>query len=390
MSSLSNDGVARSPADVRPTLAARRAVAPCAKASCELPGTLSAALRWPPRRRARRLAAGGRSRWPGGRGAGRHLRRPGRGGLARAEGLVERRRRPGRALDTRALPGARHRLPRRQRRRPPGRAPARPTFPSISAYDQAEILRRVARASATSAPLQAIVGASYGGMVALAFAERYPSWCSTSSSISAADRSHPMATAWRSVQRAIVRYAAADTATVPEGLRLARALAMATYRSPEEFAARFGGAADADRRTLPVSGRGLSARARRCVRAPRMFPKRSCACRSRSICIGSMRRASACRRRWSRSVEDQLVPLADMRALQARLGGAGAAGRAFVAVRPRCVPEGRRSTAAGLCTRAGRTGRCAMSQRTLGRPLARCARRSSPTRSTARSCRRSI
>ena len=31
-------------------------------------------------------------------------------------------------------------------------------------------------------------------------------------------------------------------ATAPEGLRLARALAMATYRSPEEFAVRFSGA----------------------------------------------------------------------------------------------------------------------------------------------------
>ena len=38
------------------------------------------------------------------------------------------------------------------------------------------------------------------------------------------------------VQRAMVRYAS-KSGDAPEGLRLARALAMATYRSPEEFAA---------------------------------------------------------------------------------------------------------------------------------------------------------
>ncbi len=47
-----------------------------------------------------------------------------------------------------------------------------------------------------------------------------------------------MSTAWRSVQRAIVRYAISHDEG-PEGLRLARALAMATYRSPDEFVARF-------------------------------------------------------------------------------------------------------------------------------------------------------
>ena len=45
-------------------------------------------------------------------------------------------------------------------------------FPSISSYDQAEILRRVVEHLRAS--FAAIIGASYGGMVALAFAERYP------------------------------------------------------------------------------------------------------------------------------------------------------------------------------------------------------------------------
>ena len=49
-------------------------------------------------------------------------------------------------------------------------------FPSISAYDQAEVLRRVLD-HLEIARLAGIVGASYGGMVALAFAERFEPPC---------------------------------------------------------------------------------------------------------------------------------------------------------------------------------------------------------------------
>src|SRR5690348_10868098 len=75
-------------------------------------------------------------------------------------------------------------------------------------------------------------------MVALAFAERYAELVDRIVVISAAHRAHPMASAWRSVQRETVRALTArgDAAT---GLKIARALAMATYRSPAEFAQRF-------------------------------------------------------------------------------------------------------------------------------------------------------
>ena len=107
-----------------------------------------------------------------------------------------------------------------------GPRPGQTNFPSISTYDQAEVLKRIVE-HLRAASLAAIVGASYGGMVALAFAERYPQLVKHVIAISAADRPHPMATAWRSVQRAVVRYAAKNGDS-PEGLRLARALAMAT------------------------------------------------------------------------------------------------------------------------------------------------------------------
>src|SRR5689334_4768948 len=125
-------------------------------------------------------------------------------------------------------------------------------FPSISAYDQAELLLRLINHLGI-ASLKAIAGASYGGMVALAFGERYPDRVARLIVISAADRAHPMASAWRVVQRRIVKYAI-ESGTPAKGLELARALAMATYRSAEEFAARFGGAArkNDDRFVLPV------------------------------------------------------------------------------------------------------------------------------------------
>src|SRR5690349_8855101 len=113
-------------------------------------------------------------------------------------------------------------------------------FPSVSAYDQAELLLRLINHLGITS-LRAIAGASYGGMVALAFGERYPDRVARLIVISAADRAHPMASAWRVVQRRIVKYAI-ESGTPAKGLELARALAMATYRSAEEFAARFGGA----------------------------------------------------------------------------------------------------------------------------------------------------
>jgi homoserine O-acetyltransferase len=102
--------------------------------------------------------------------------------------------------------------------------------------------------------VHAVVGASYGGMVALAFGERYPDRVARLLVVSAADRAHPMASAWRVVQRRIVKFAI-ECGKPGQGLELARALAMATYRSPEEFAARFAGAPrrkDDERFSLPV------------------------------------------------------------------------------------------------------------------------------------------
>ena len=83
-----------------------------------------------------------------------------------------------------------------------------------------------------------IVGASYGGMVALAFAERYPSRVGQLVVISAPARAHPMAVALRSVQRQSVTLAI-EAGRAEDGVALARQLAVTTYRSAEEFGERF-------------------------------------------------------------------------------------------------------------------------------------------------------
>jgi homoserine O-acetyltransferase len=82
--------------------------------------------------------------------------------------------------------------------------------------------------------IRLFVGASYGGMVGLAFASEFPQSLEQLCVISAAHRSHPMAMAWRHAQQLILK--ALPSAV---GVSLARALAMTTYRSPEEFAERF-------------------------------------------------------------------------------------------------------------------------------------------------------
>jgi homoserine O-acetyltransferase len=86
--------------------------------------------------------------------------------------------------------------------------------------------------------LHAIVGASYGGMVALAFASLYPHRVEKLVVISAAHASHPMATALRAMQRRVVALGI-STERGREALTIARGIAMTTYRTAEEFADRF-------------------------------------------------------------------------------------------------------------------------------------------------------
>lgn len=108
---------------------------------------------------------------------------------------------------------------------------------NVSTHHQADVLDAVLH-DAGIPRLHALVGASYGGMVALAFAERYPDRLERLVVLGAAHRAHPMATALRTVQRRIVELGIAS-GREKEALALARGLAVTTYRSSSEFARRF-------------------------------------------------------------------------------------------------------------------------------------------------------
>jgi len=84
-----------------------------------------------------------------------------------------------------------------------------------------------------------LLGASYGGMVALALALDEPRRVRDLILLCAAHRTHPMATAVRALQRNVTRFAL-ECGREEEGLAFARALAMTTYRSSREFEVRFG------------------------------------------------------------------------------------------------------------------------------------------------------
>lgn len=191
-------------------------------------------------------------------------------------------------------------------------------FPSISAFDQVAVVQQLL-AHLQLDCLHAVIGASYGGMVALAMGERAPQLTQRLVVISAAHRTHPMATAWRCVQRNIVRFSVAR-GDGPEGLRLARALAMATYRSPAEFMQRFSGEPEraAEGFVFPVE-KYLFARGD--AYAASYVPE-SFVCLSESI---DLHRVDPAAIRVPTTLvavrEDQLVPLSDMQELHARLAG---------------------------------------------------------------------
>jgi homoserine O-acetyltransferase len=192
-------------------------------------------------------------------------------------------------------------------------------FPSLSTYDQADALARVLDHLGVPS-LRALIGGSYGGMVALAFAERYPERVGAVCSISAADRAHPMAVAWHSIQRHIVRFAL-ECARPREGLGLARAVALALYRSPEEFAARFPAVPRLEHGqfVFPVEHHLFGQEA---ARLPRLRAEAFLSL-SESLDLHRLDASRICVPTLAVAArEDQLVPLSDVRALVARMPSA--------------------------------------------------------------------
>jgi homoserine O-acetyltransferase len=120
-------------------------------------------------------------------------------------------------------------------------APQMPTpeVYTISTHDQARLVKLVLDDLGID-HVHCFIGASYGAMIGLAFAELYGDFVARLCIISAAHRAHPMATAMRGLQRRLLQFGK-DTGHHHEGISLARQLAMTTYRSEIEFDTRFDG-----------------------------------------------------------------------------------------------------------------------------------------------------
>lgn len=125
-------------------------------------------------------------------------------------------------------------------------APYRMNFPVLHVEDIASAAHAVVTHLGIT-HLHAVVGASMGGMSALAYAIMYPHGVTSLVSISSATRSLPFSIALRSVQREMIRRDPAwkDGYYHPNrppvnGMRLARKLGMITYRSAREWDQRFG------------------------------------------------------------------------------------------------------------------------------------------------------
>ena len=112
---------------------------------------------------------------------------------------------------------------------------------TITTHDQARLVRLLLDQLGVD-KIYSFIGASYGAMIGLAFAEAYPDAVERLCIISAAHRAHPMATAFRGLQRRMLQFGK-DNGKPHEGISLARQLAMTTYRSDAEFAERFDGPA---------------------------------------------------------------------------------------------------------------------------------------------------
>ena len=184
-------------------------------------------------------------------------------------------------------------------------------------HDQAAIIRDALRTIGEEEPA-ALIGASYGGMVILAYAERYRPK-SKLVIFGAGAEPHAMATAQRSLQRQVV--ALGLKAGEPEqALSIARAMGMTTYRTPREFGARFpGGIESGD----PLSGSGpwgyLSARGQAFldVMSPGRFLSLSGSIDRHQVNASAIANDTLV----IAATEDQVVPLEQMSRLAAQLGG---------------------------------------------------------------------
>lgn len=187
-----------------------------------------------------------------------------------------------------------------------------------SSREQAEVLAAILDAIGAERA-DAMIGASYGAMIALAFAEAFPGRVGRLVVVSAADRPHPAATAMRELQRRTVALGLA-TGQGEEALGIARGIAMMTYRTRDEFAERFeGGLAGPDPLGHTDCGDYLRARGRDYpqVMSPERFLSLSASIDRHRVDPGAIDVPVL----LIGASSDQLVPPADMQRLAGALAG---------------------------------------------------------------------
>jgi homoserine O-acetyltransferase len=122
-----------------------------------------------------------------------------------------------------------------------------PENPPVTTDDQARALA-AALDHAGIDRVRAIVGASYGGMVALAFAAAFPRRTARVIAISAAHESDPMSTALRHLQRRVVELGS-SLGRERDALSIARGIAITSYLTPAYFEDSVNGEGDFDARS---------------------------------------------------------------------------------------------------------------------------------------------
>ena len=183
----------------------------------------------------------------------------------------------------------------------------------LTTADFAALLRLALRAAGIER-LAGLVGASFGGMIALAFARQFPDSVGRIAVLCAAHRPSPMAQAWREIQRRILRLAI-EEGRPRDGVALARSLAMTSYRTPEEFAARF------DYRLDGANAVGPYLAARGEDYAAKMTAYRYLALSSAIDRHDERPEEIAARALLIAADSDRLVPLTDVLDMQKRLAG---------------------------------------------------------------------
>ena len=118
----------------------------------------------------------------------------------------------------------------------------------VTTFNQADALAS-ALDHARIRTLHAVVGASYGGMVALAFGAAHRTRCRRLVVISAAHESDPLATALRHLQRRVIELGS-SIGRERDALTIARGIAMTSYLTPHYFKERFIDCEPADSRTV--------------------------------------------------------------------------------------------------------------------------------------------